>query len=96
MLTSQSCKATTERTEISRAEYIDTYVEILRAASGAADSAQASERAREILRQRGLSEDDLLLFAEQHAEDPAYLADVWMEIERKLRQTERPDSRDGR
>jgi hypothetical protein len=77
---------------ISRQEYVDTYVEILLAAQVAEDSVAASESARAILARRGLTEDDLLEFGRRHMDDPEYLAEVWTEIEERLREPGRPDS----
>ena len=88
----QACRPGTEGTRVTREEYIDIYVEILRAAEAAPDSLAASDSARAILARREISEDDLLDFARQHAEDPEYLANVWLEIETRLRNPEGQDS----
>jgi hypothetical protein len=88
----QACRPGTEGTRVTREEYIDIYVEILRAAEAAPDSLAASDSARAILARREVSEDDLLDFARQHAEDPEYLANVWLEIETRLRNPEKQDS----
>jgi hypothetical protein len=80
---------------ISRDEYIDIYVEILRVADESPDSVTASERALAILRRRGVSEDDLLAFAHNHMEDPQYLVDIWSEIEERLRNPEPADTADA-
>jgi hypothetical protein len=77
---------------ISREEYIDLYVEILRVADESPDSVTASERALAILIQRGVSEEDLLVFARNHMDDPEYLVELWSEIEERLRNPEPADS----
>lgn len=77
---------------ISREEYIETHVEILLAAEAAQDSVAATEAARAILARRGLTEDDLLEFGRRHREDPEYLAEVWSEIEERIRYPEGVDS----
>ncbi|NIN70849.1 MAG: hypothetical protein GTO46_02715 [Gemmatimonadetes bacterium] len=77
---------------ISRQEYVETYIEILQAAEVAEDSVAATEAARAILARRGLTEDDLLEFGRRHSEDPEYLAELWEEIEERIRDPERPDS----
>ncbi|UCC82373.1 MAG: hypothetical protein JSW46_15510 [Gemmatimonadota bacterium] len=77
---------------IGRQEYVDTYVEILQAAEVAEDSVAATEAARAILARRGLTEDDLLEFGRRYSEDPEYLAEVWEEIEERLREPRQPDS----
>lgn len=78
---------------IDREQYVELYVKILRAAGEAPDTAAAAQRADSILRLDGLTRRDLTEFAERHAEDPRYLADVWTEIERRLREPpSEPDS----
>ncbi len=77
---------------ISREEYIDLYVEILRVADESPDSVTASERALAILTQRGVSQEDLLAFARNHSDDPEYLVELWSEIEERLRNPEPADS----
>ncbi len=64
---------------------METYVEILRAADEARDTTEASRLALEILERRGLSDEQLEAFVGFHREDPQFLADVWREIETKLR-----------
>jgi hypothetical protein len=77
---------------IGRQEYVDTYIEILLAAELAEDSFAATEAARAILARRGLTEDDLLEFGRRHREDAEYLAEVWSEIEERIRYPEGVDS----
>ena len=79
-------------TELSRQEYVDTYVEILLAADLAEDSVAASDSARAILARRGLTEYDLLDFAQNLDEDPEQLAEIWQEIENRIRHPEGVDS----
>lgn len=73
-------------TELTREQYVDLYVRILRAADAARDSVAASDSARRILEEQGFSEDDLLQFAERYVDDPQTLADIWGEIEQRLQQ----------
>lgn len=77
---------------ISREEYIDIYVEILRIADESPDSVVGSERALAILAKHGVSEEELLSFARNHIDDPQYLVEVWSEIEERLRNPEPADS----
>ncbi|HSG81213.1 MAG TPA: hypothetical protein VLC48_03110 [Gemmatimonadota bacterium] len=70
---------------LSREEYIDLYVSILRAADAAPDSTAASDSALRILIERGYTEDDLLDFANRYATDAQTLADMWTEIEERLK-----------
>ncbi|KPK81780.1 MAG: hypothetical protein AMS25_04940 [Gemmatimonas sp. SM23_52] len=92
LLVLQACRPATEQTRIGREEYIDIYVEILRAAEAAPDSFAAADSARAILARREVTQGDLLDFAHQHAEDPEYLANVWVDIETRLRNPEEQDS----
>ena len=103
LLASAACRNESKPADtISREDYIDLYVEILRVADESPDSVTASERALAILTQRGVSEDDLLAFARNHMNDPEYLVELWSEIEERLRnpvpadsaETEEPESED--
>ncbi len=103
LLASAACRNESKPADtLSREDYIDLYVEILRVADESPDSLTASERALAILTQRGVSEDDLLAFARNHMNDPEYLVELWSEIEERLRnpvpidstQTEEPESED--
>lgn len=85
------CGKTLERPRISRQDYVDAYVDILSATDTTEDEVMASRVAQEILERRGLSEDDLLAYTRFYDDDPEYLANVWMEIEMRLRNPE-PDS----
>ena len=93
LLASGACRQESAPADpITREDYIDLYVEILRVADESPDSVTASERALGILTQRGVSEDDLLAFARNHMDDPEYLVEVWSEIEERLRNPEPADS----
>lgn len=80
-----ACRAPANPPGMSRQEYIDVYVEMLRASGAARDSAAAAEARGSILRAHGLKPEDLEEFVHQHANDPQYLASVWSEIESALR-----------
>ena len=93
LLTSSACRPESAPADpLSREDYIDLYVEILRVADESPDSMTASERALAILAQRGVSEEDLLAFARNHSHDPKYLVELWSEIEERLRNPEPVDS----
>ncbi len=70
---------------LTRQAYIDTYVELLRAVAAAPDSAAAADSTKAVLSRRGVSETELLDFARRRADNPQYLASVWLEIETRLR-----------
>lgn len=82
---SAGCGDSRESTVMTRERYIALYVEILQAADSARDTLAAFRRASEILAEHGFSHDDLDAFARRHAGDPKYLAEVWGEIEQRLR-----------
>jgi len=92
LLLSSGCWKTVDRPPISREEYVEVYVDILRASDEEPDSIAASKRAQEILDRRGITEEELLGYAEHYAEDPEHLAQVWQEIESRLSEPEPQDS----
>lgn len=61
------------------AAYVDLRIAALRS-GGAPDEAQRQA----ILDEHGVTRDDLLEFAEVHGRDPAYMRNVWGEVEQKL------------
>ena len=92
LLVLAACQETINPPPISREQYIDTYVEILLAADEEPDSVAASERAKEILERRGITQEELMAYAEHYIDDPEHLAEVWMEIETRLRYPEGRDT----
>jgi hypothetical protein len=69
---------------IEREAFVATWVELRRAAIGARGVLSDSERAR-VLEEQQVSEEELLAFAEAHGDDPTYMAEVWTEIESRMR-----------
>jgi hypothetical protein len=90
-----ACHSTTEEGMVSREEYVEVYVELLRAADAAPDSFAASDSARRILAAHGLTEEDLLDYVRSHADDPDHLAEAWRKIEEQLRAPEPEDTAAG-
>jgi hypothetical protein len=86
-----SCDAQ-EEGPITREEYIDLYVRILTAGEAARDSVAATDSANRILTERGLTDEDLLEFAERLSHDPQALADIWGEIEARLKEPAEEDT----
>lgn len=78
---------------ISRQEFVNTYV-ALRTAELSGNSAVITARARDsVLAARGVSEEDLVTFADVHGDDPVYMAELWGEVADSLEQfTGRPDT----
>lgn len=95
LLVMQGCDSRPEQTSITREEYIDLYVDVLLVAAEERDSTKASDRAAQIIEQRGYTSDDLQQFADSYADDPTYLTDVWREIEMRLQQPEPFDTTDS-
>ena len=90
-----ACKDTINPPPFGREQYIEIYVEILRAADEEADSIAASKRAEEILARHGVTQEELLAYAEHYIDEPEHLAEVWLEIETRLRNPEPEDSTSG-
>jgi len=74
-----------ESGRLTREEYIEVFVEILLAAEETRDSVAATYATLAILERRGLTEEDLLEFANRYVDDAQGLADIWAEIEERLR-----------
>lgn len=77
--------ASEEADTVDRDEYVDLYVELLRVSAEADDSTEAVHRRAEVLERHGRTLEELTAFAERHAADPDYMAEVWLTIERRLR-----------
>lgn len=66
-----------------REAFIGTYVDLRLAALRSGGNVDV--RAREtVLANHGVSEQELLDFAETHGRDIAYMNDIWQEVERRL------------
>ncbi len=72
---------------IDREVFIGTYVD-LRMAAIDTDSAQVSEAERaEILARHGVTEDDLVTFADAHATRLEFMREVWNDVELRMDRT---------
>ena len=80
-----ACSDTIDPPPISREQYVEIYVEILQAIDEEPDSIASSQRAQEILDRRGITQEELLAYAEHYLNEPEHLAEVWLEIETKIR-----------
>ncbi|MBW3534721.1 MAG: hypothetical protein KY453_05810 [Gemmatimonadetes bacterium] len=77
---------------IPRETFIATYVDLRKASlEGPGGPIDDGERQR-VLEAHGVSEDDLLRFADVHGDDPRYMRELWDEIERRLQGPPPPDS----
>ena len=74
-------------------DFIATYVD-LRAAALITEDGQVTEVGRsEVLDHHGISEEDLISFAEAYGEDLTFMQEIWNEIELRLENTSSsPDS----
>jgi hypothetical protein len=80
---------------VTREQFIETYVALLRAEAQAADSVEARQRKAWVLERRGLTAADLERFAERYAEDPRTMAEIWREIESRIRALQSDTTRSG-
>ena len=69
---------------IERETFIATYVDLRRAALDAPEGRIDQPRMLAVLEVHGVTEEDLLEFAEVHGRDVAYMASVWAEVEKQL------------
>ena len=68
-------------------DFIATYVD-LRAAALITEDGQVTEAGRsEVLDRHGISEEDLISFAEAYGEDLTFMQEIWNEIELRLENT---------
>lgn len=69
---------------LSREEFVEVYV-ALRAAGLQSASGVISPGDRErILTERGIEQEELIEFADAHGGDPAFMKDLWDEVESRL------------
>ncbi len=81
---------------LSREQYVDLYVDILRARDAAPDSIAALDSARAVLERHGVTEDDLQGFSDSYVDNPGALSLIWLEIENRLRFPAGEDSTEAR
>jgi hypothetical protein len=73
---------------IDRETFIDTFVDLRSTALKNPGTRITPEQRTEILAKHGVSEEDLLHFADVHGRDVDYMADVWSEVETRLQPAE--------
>jgi hypothetical protein len=77
---------------IDREAFVATWVDLRTAAAQAGATAPpASERER-ILREHGVSEDELLGFVDTFGNEPRFMVEVWADVEARLRPPPATDS----
>jgi len=77
-------RPTREGKTIAPEVFVDTYVELRRAARAVDDSAAWEARKREILEARGVTEEALEAFVEARGADVVFLKALWDTIEARL------------
>ena len=69
---------------IDRETFVETYV-ALRAAELRSSEAVIADEARDsVLAEMGVSEDDLLAFAEAHGDDVLFMESVWTDVQSRM------------
>jgi hypothetical protein len=81
-----ACNGEAPPTALDRELFIETYVELRLAALRSPDRRITPERKQEILSARGITEDDLLAFAEAYGRDVDAMVAVWAEVEERIAQ----------
>ena len=69
---------------IEREVFIATWVDLRTTAAKYVGGALPASERTHLLRERGVSEDQLLAFVDVHGEDPRYMLEVWTEVERRM------------
>ena len=86
------CEGETEPTGvIERETFIATWIDLRNAAISAGGILSESARDR-VLEQHDLTEEQLLGFADAYGGDPRYMAEVWTEVENRMRPAPPPYS----
>lgn len=85
-----ACEGDAPTTTVDRETFIETYVELRLAALPSPDRKITPERKQEILSARGITEDDLLAFAESYGRDVNAMVAVWTEVEQRIAQRGAP------
>jgi hypothetical protein len=79
-----ACDGDAPTTTVDRETFIQTYVDLRLAALQSPDRKVTPERKQEILSAHGITEDDLLAFAEAYGRDVDTMVAVWAEVEERI------------
>ena len=82
--------AVSEADVIDRETFVATYVDLRTATLATPGDSLPAERKEEILGGHGVTEADLLAFAEAHGGDIDYMASLWAEVEKRLEERQAP------
>lgn len=80
---------------IARDVFIDTYVDLRTTALRAPEAELTDEARAEVLTRHGVTEEDLLAFADAWGGDIEYMRDVWDEVEARLDATRLDPGEEG-
>ena len=85
LLVAAACEEDGGPETISREVFVETYVALRVAELGGSrgDLIPAEERER-VLAEKGVTEEELLTFAEMHGPDVTFMEQVWEDVERRL------------
>jgi hypothetical protein len=70
---------------VDRATFVDSWVELRRAALASPTGQVPTAERDRILAERGVTQEQLLAFAEAHGADVAYMKKIWDEVAARLR-----------
>lgn len=88
------CRGTsTAAPTIDREAFIATWIDLRAAAVAAGGTIPPAERDR-VLREHGVDEEALVTFVDVHGADPAYMVEVWTEVEERMRAATAPPASD--
>jgi hypothetical protein len=79
---------------ISEERFIDTVVELRKAALRREDGRPSPMQRERILAERNVTAEDLRRFAEIHGRNVPFMHDVWAEVDRRLRELEQQEQED--
>lgn len=79
---------------IDRETFVATYVDLRRAALTSPDGELDDEARTEVLERHGVTEEDLLDFADAHGRDVDFLRSLWTEVEARMDSLASPPQQD--
>jgi hypothetical protein len=88
LLASAGCRGSPDT--IDRQVFVDTYVELRTTALANLTGQIRPDERDSVLARHGVTEEDLLRFAEVHGRDVEFMAEVWAEVETRLLPPESP------
>ena len=90
-----SCGAKDDPAVIDRAVFIDTYVDLRKAALAAPSHTHTAADRERVLEEHGVTDQDLLHFVDVRGADPQYMVRLWTDIGNRLPLAPLPPSAGG-